>query len=97
LRRGERIDHFETVRVARDGRQVHVSLTVSPVRAADGRVVGASKVARDITDRKRAEEQLREADRRKTEFLATLAHELRNPLAPLRNGLEVLRLAGGDA
>lgn len=49
---------------------------------------------RDITDRKQAEEQLKEADRRKTEFLAILAHELRNPLAPLRNGLNILKLRG---
>src|SRR5581483_5285457 len=96
LRRGERIDHFETVRVAKDGRRLDISLTVSPVRDAAGRIVGASKVARDVTDRKRAEEALREADRRKDEFLALLAHELRNPLAPLRNGLQVLRLAAGD-
>ncbi|MBI2187775.1 MAG: PAS domain S-box protein [Acidobacteria bacterium] len=56
LRRGERIDHFETVRRARDGRLVPVSLTISPVRDGDGRIVGASKVARDITDRLRNEE-----------------------------------------
>jgi PAS domain S-box-containing protein len=97
LRRGERIEHFETTRVAKDGRRIEISLTVSPLHDEDGHVVGASKVARDITDRKRAEAALREADRRKDEFLALLAHELRNPLAPLRNGLEVLRLAGGDA
>jgi PAS domain S-box-containing protein len=58
------------------------------------RMVG---VGADITDRKRAEEGLREADRRKNEFLATLAHELRNPLAPLRTGLQVLRLAEDQA
>ncbi|MFO0848356.1 MAG: PAS domain S-box protein [Gemmataceae bacterium] len=56
LRRGERVDHFETVRAAKDGRRLHISLTVSPVRDATGRVVGASKVARDVTDRKRAED-----------------------------------------
>jgi PAS domain S-box-containing protein len=56
LGRGERIDHYETVRVARDGRRLDVSISVSPVRDAAGRVVGASKVGRDITDRKRAEE-----------------------------------------
>jgi CheY-like chemotaxis protein/nitrogen-specific signal transduction histidine kinase len=66
-------------------------------------VVGASKIARDVTERKRLENDLRrlaadlsEADRRKDEFLATLAHELRNPLAPLVNMVEVLKLAEGD-
>jgi PAS domain S-box-containing protein len=49
LQRGERIDHFETVRVAKDGRRVDVSLTVSPLRDRSGKVVGASKVGRDIT------------------------------------------------
>lgn len=55
LSRGERIDHFETLRVAKGGRQVDISLTVSPIHDSEGRVVGASKVARDVTDRKRAE------------------------------------------
>ena len=59
LRRGERIDHFETIRQAKDGRQLQISLTVSPIRDADGRVIGASKVARDISERIRAEEALR--------------------------------------
>jgi two-component system CheB/CheR fusion protein len=224
LRRGERVDHFQTVRVAKDGRRLDISLTVSPVRDDDGKIVGASKIARDIseqirsqealreseerlrlaleagrmgtwewsmatagvvwspgleeihglepgtfegtfeafqkvthpddrekvraliaealergeeyrvdyrivcpdgtvrwveargrfvegkdgapggmvgicadiTDRKRAEQALHEADRRKNEFLATLAHELRNPLAPIRNALEIIKRAGGD-
>src|SRR5262245_35904220 len=58
IRRGERIDHFETVRVTRDGRRLDISLTVSPLRDRTGRVVGASKVARDITARRQAEETL---------------------------------------
>jgi PAS domain S-box-containing protein len=90
IRRGERVEHFETQRVRKDGSRVDVSLTVSPITDAEGKVVGASKIARDITARK-------EEDRRKSEFLALLAHELRNPLAPLRNGLQVLRLAGNSA
>jgi PAS domain S-box-containing protein len=223
IARGEPIEHFETIRVAKDGRRLHISLTVSPVRDAEGRIIGASKIARDVTERKQAAEALQaselrfrtltahapvgifmtdwegnclfvnecwcdmaglspeeargqgwvralhpddreqvvhewyaaaeagrpfeaeyrfrtpegkvtwihgkavglcndtgrisgyigtltditarreavealqEADRRKDEFLALLAHELRNPLAPLRNGLQVIRLASGDA
>ena len=98
LRHGQRIDHYETVRMRKDGTFLNVSLTVSPIKNLDGTIIGASKIARDITERKRAEEALRreiavreraeaalrEADRRKDEFLATLAHELRNPLAPIR-------------
>jgi PAS domain S-box-containing protein len=90
LRLGERVDHFETVRLAKGGRRMDVSLTVSPIRDESGEIVGASKIARDITERKRAQRLLLEADRRKDEFLAVLAHELRNPLAPIRNAAEVL-------
>jgi PAS domain S-box-containing protein len=100
LRHGERIDHFDTVRVTKDGRYIPISLTVSPVRDSRGTIIGASKVARDISERKHAEdilrrsqELLREADRRKDEFLALLAHELRNPLAPIRYALAMSRKA----
>ena len=93
LRRGERIEHYETVRIAKNGRRINVSLTVSPIRGADGTIIGASKIARDITERKRIEQALREADRQKDEFLATLAHELRNPLAPICAAAELLKQA----
>ena len=59
LKRGERVDHFETIRVRKDGSQLHISLTISPIREGDGRIVGASKIARDITERKQAELALR--------------------------------------
>ncbi len=99
LARGERIEHYKTVRRAKDGHLLDISLTLSPIRDAQGRIIGASKIARDISEQKRADEALQEAleglrkaDRRKDEFLAMLAHELRNPLAPLRNSLHVMRL-----
>ncbi len=68
IRAGERVDHYETVRVRKDGTPIEISLTISPVRNADGRVVGASKIARDITGRKATERALRE----QTEALATI-------------------------
>jgi PAS domain S-box-containing protein len=87
IRRGEGVDHFETVRVAKDGRLLDISLSVSPVRDAHGRVVGASKIARDVTERRRLEDErnrlLREAEalnRAKDRLLATVSHELRTPL-----------------
>lgn len=62
LRRGERVEHFETIRVRKDGKRIDISLTISPVKDATGRVIGASKVARDISESKRADEALKEAE-----------------------------------
>jgi PAS domain S-box-containing protein len=100
LRRGERIESYETQRLRKDGGIVEVALTISPVRDSSGRIIGASKIARDIgarraeeRRRREAEEALREAARRKDEFLALMAHELRNPLAPLVNSLDVLQVS----
>jgi PAS domain S-box-containing protein len=97
LRGGEQVEQFETERVRSDGQTVQVSLTISPIKDAAGRVVGISKIARDITNQMRLQAELREADSRKNEFLAMLAHELRNPLAPIRNAVQILRLTGADA
>jgi PAS domain S-box-containing protein len=111
LKRGERIDHYETVRVHKDGTRLHVSITVSPIRDGDGTIVGASKISRDITLQKRIEREiaehagalerlnatLRENDRRKDEFLAVLAHELRNPLAPIRQAAMISKAPGASA
>jgi two-component system, chemotaxis family, CheB/CheR fusion protein len=94
VRRGERIDHFDTIRLTKDGRRIPISLTVSPVRNPRGVIVGASKIARDISERARSEQALREGERRKDEFLALLAHELRNPLAPIRYALATIRKTG---
>ena len=64
LRQGERIDHFDTVRVRKDGTKLDISLTISPVRDAAGKIIGASKIARDITGRKRIERELNESEQR---------------------------------
>jgi PAS domain S-box-containing protein len=79
--------------VREDGTVAYVQNDVEPLFDTHGQVYGCVSVCVDLTDRKLAENALREADRRKDEFLATLSHELRNPLAPLRSALEVMRLA----
>ncbi|MCI0641746.1 MAG: ATP-binding protein [Gemmataceae bacterium] len=80
-----------------EGARRAVLAHANPVFDDDGKLLGAINILVDITDHKRSDEALKEADRRKDEFLAVLSHELRNPLAPLRNGLQVLRRAGGNA
>ena len=79
-----------------DGSLLYVQNDVEPLYDRHGNVCGCVSVCVDLTDRKRVEDVLREADRRKDEFLATLSHELRNPLAPIRNALELMRRAGDD-
>jgi signal transduction histidine kinase len=69
IRRGHRFDHFETIRLAKDGRPLNVSITVSPIKDSAGRVVGASKVARDITARKKAEEETEKLNRERLRLL----------------------------
>jgi PAS domain S-box-containing protein len=68
--RGERVENYETVRRRKDGGLIDISLTVSPIKAAEGQIIGFSKIARDVTERK-------------DHFLATLSHELRTPLSPV--------------
>jgi PAS domain S-box-containing protein len=90
------IPHFTTEKrfLRRDGETIWMKLTVSLARVADVHGAHGVAVIEDITEQKHAEEDLREADRRKDEFLATLAHELRNPLAPIRNSLHIFRMKG---
>src|SRR4029453_13003343 len=87
-------NEIEIVRA--DGSVVYVQNDVQPLFDTHGEIYGCVSVCVDLTERKRAESTLRDADRRKDEFLATLSHELRNPLAPIRTALEVMRIAGSD-
>jgi PAS domain S-box-containing protein len=84
LRRGERVYHFETIRVAKDGRHIPISLTISPIKDHEGNVIGASKIARDITERKQAEQALAEAK----EKLQSYAGELERQVCERTSTLE---------
>jgi PAS domain S-box-containing protein len=101
LRRGERVDHFDTRRVCKDGREIEIALTISPVKNSRGEIVGASKIARDVTMQKQAARSIARANaeverqsRMKDEFLTTLSHELRTPLQSIVGWVQILK--GGD-
>ncbi len=85
-----------TILVAKDGRELPIDDSGAPIRGENGAITGVVLVFRDDSESHRVVEMLRTADRRKDEFLATLAHELRNPLAPIRTGLELMRRTRDD-
>jgi PAS domain S-box-containing protein len=86
--KGERVSQLETVKLTKDGREIDVSLTISPILDRNGRMTGASRIARDITDRKLL-------DRMKDEFVGTVSHELRTPLTAIKGFIELV--LDGDA
>ena len=106
LVRGERIDHFETERITKDGRRIDISLSVSPIKDQHGRVIGGAKIARDISFRRQLERErewalaqerhgrtlAEAANRAKDAFLAMVSHELRSPLSPILSWARLLRM-----
>jgi PAS domain S-box-containing protein len=94
IRRGEKIHNYENARVRKDGSSIDVSLTISPVKDAAGRVIGAATIARDISELKQAQ---REAERLKEDFFALVSHDLRTPLTSVKGYTELLLTGeGGD-
>lgn len=93
IRAGRRVEHFETVRLTKDGRLLDVSLTISPIRDTDGRIIGASKILRDVSARKRMEQSILQAEKIAAtgRMAATIAHEINNPLEAVVNLLYLLR------
>ena len=99
MRRGERIEHFETVRLTKTGERIDVSLTISPVRDVQGNVVGAAKIVRNITENKKIERALRTTEKLAAagRLAATVAHEINNPLAAVTNLVYLSKRDVGDS
>ena len=95
IRRGERVSHFDTVRRAQNGREIDVSITVSPIRDQMGAIVGSSKVIRDITERKRVERQISQLNAELEAFSYSVSHDLRAPLRHVMGFVELLQRDAG--
>lgn len=99
IRRGEKVSHFETVRITKDGHRIPVSLTISPVKDSRGRIIAASKIARDISDQvnirnrlMKINEELINSNRYKDQFIGMASHELKTPITVIKSNLQLVDL-----
>ena len=92
IKNGERVDHYETVRIRKDGKQIDVSLSISPIIDATGEVIGVSMIARDVSEHKRLEQSILRMERLSAmgKVTASLAHEVKNPLQAIQSNLDLL-------
>jgi len=99
IRAGERISHYETLRIRKNGERFDVSITISPLIDGNGKIIGASKIARDITERKKLEKQLIQSEKLAAtgRMAATVAHEINNPLSSVLNLLYLAHKSGSLA
>jgi PAS domain S-box-containing protein len=91
IKRGERLDHYETMRLRKDGSIFNVSVAVSPIKDGAGKIIGASAITRDISEQKRLQAELYEQQQRKDEFISMASHELRTPVTSLKGFTNVLQ------
>lgn len=103
IRNGRKVDHFETIRLRKDGSEIPISLTVSPILDSNQKVIGASKIARDITaqikvqqDNARLYEEIKALNEKKDEFIGIASHELKTPLTSINGYLQILSRLNND-